>query len=287
MKKDDFLRLLHDELIRHGATAEVADHHVRVIAQTFTPEDIARVEHIENPDEVSRLAQAIVMIKAKPAEKSAPAGEPRETVSAEAVPSPESPEVQSDIPQDDDSDMKVYTGEPVVAPSPRRTSAVADEDAFYEDMIRDDEEDGFVHAVTPRGKQTFWIIFACSLPLILVFLVLYFSLFAAMFTALCSLIILLVAGLIGGVAIGAAISFICIAYGITQLITVASAAPGLYEIGLGISVAGIVMLGGILVYNMAIRLVPLLMRLLGSLFHFCTGKLKNLFRRAKEACYTL
>ena len=47
------------------------------------------------------------------------------------------------------------------------------------------------------------------------------------------------------------------------------------------------MLGGILVYNMAIRLVPLLMRLLGSLFHFCTGKLKNLFRRAKEACYTL
>ena len=52
-------------------------------------------------------------------------------------------------------------------------------------------------------------------------------------------------------------------------------------------VAGIVMLGGILVYNMAIRLVPLLMRLLGSLFHFCTGKLRDLFRRAKEACYTL
>ena len=276
MKKDDFLQLLHDELIRHGATSDVADHHIRVIAQTFTPEDIARVEHIENPEEVSRLAQAIVMIKTKPAaEKEKPA-------------SPEtSPEVPSDTPEDDDSDMKVYTGEPVVTPSPRQASAVADEDAFYEEMIRDDEEDGFVHAVTPRGKQTFWIIFACSLPLILIFLVLYFSLFAAMFTALCSLIILLVAGLIGGVAIGAAISFVCIAYGIAQLITVASAAPGLYEIGLGIMVAGIVMLGGILVYNMAIRLVPLLMRLLGSLFHFCTGKLKDLFRRAKEACYTL
>ena len=69
--------------------------------------------------------------------------------------------------------------------------------------------------------------------------------------------------------------------------TVSSSAPGLYEIGLGLTVGGIVMLGGILVYNCAIRLVPWLIRLLGDLFRFCTGKLKDLFRMAKEACYKL
>lgn len=108
-----------------------------------------------------------------------------------------------------------------------------------------------------------------------------------MFTALASLIVLLIAGLIGTSAIGAAVFFVCIVYGISQLITVASAAPGLYEIGLGITVGGIVMMLGILIYNFAIRVIPKLIRLLGTLFRFCTGKLKELFNRAKEACYKL
>ena len=43
----------------------------------------------------------------------------------------------------------------------------------------------------------------------------------------------------------------------------------------------------ILIYNLAIRVVPKLIRLLGTLFRFCTGKLKELFSRAKEACYKL
>ena len=43
MKKVEFLTLLYNEMIRLGATPDVAEHHSRVINQTFTPEDIARV----------------------------------------------------------------------------------------------------------------------------------------------------------------------------------------------------------------------------------------------------
>ena len=284
MKKVEFLTLLYNEMIRLGATPDVAEHHTRVINQTFTPEDIARVERITTPEEVTKLAQAIVSIKSKSVEAKKAEDEEEHTDVTEAP--------DEEIPIDDtffaddtdeDSDMKVYAGG-----FPHLPAAVdVDEDTLYEEMIRDDEEDGFITRVSPRGKQKFWIIFACSLPLILVFLLLYFGTFALLFTALASLIVLLIAGLIGTSAIGAAVSFVCIVYGISQLITVASAAPGVYEIGLGITVGGAVMLFGILIYNLAIRVVPKLIRLLGTLFRFCTGKLKVLFHRAKEACYKL
>lgn len=284
MKKVEFLTLLHNEMIRLGATPDVAEHHTRVINQTFTPEDIARVERITTPEEVTKLAQAIVSIKSKSVEAKK-AEDAEEHVDVTEDPDEEIPIDDTFFADDtdEDSDMKVYAGG-----FPHLPAAVdVDEDTLYEEMIRDDEEDGFITRVSPRGKQKFWIIFACSLPLILIFLLLYFGTFALLFTALASLIVLLIAGLIGTSAIGAAVSFVCIVYGISQLITVASAAPGVYEIGLGITVGGSVMLFGILIYNLAIRVVPKLIRLLGTLFRFCTGKLKVLFQRAKEACYKL
>lgn len=284
MKKAEFLTLLYNEMIRLGATPDVAEHHTRVINQTFTPEDIARVERITTPEEVTKLAQAIVSIKSKSVEAKK-AEDAEEHVDVTEDPNEEIPIDDTFFADDtdEDSDMKVYAGG-----FPHLPAAVdVDEDTLYEEMIRDDEEDGFITRVSPRGKQKFWIIFACSLPLILIFLLLYFGTFALLFTALASLIVLLIAGLIGTSAIGAAVSFVCIVYGISQLITVASAAPGVYEIGLGITVGGSVMLFGILIYNLAIRVVPKLIRLLGTLFRFCTGKLKVLFHRAKEACYKL
>lgn len=284
-------------MIRLGATPETAEHHTRAIHDAFSHEDIARVERIKHPDEVYKLAQAIVgakpesdAVQSNPAEAEIPETAPADDA-AEAGEEPTEEIIDDDtVPYDgealdDDSDMKVYIGGDAANNLP--VAADVDEDTFYEEMIRDDEEDGFITHVSPRGKQTFWIIFTCSLPLVLIFLVLYFGVFAALFAALASLIVLLIAGLIGGTAIGAAVAFVCIVYGISQLITVASSAPGVYEIGLGISVGGGVMMFGILIYNLAIRVVPKLFRLLGNLFRFCTGKLRELFHRAKEACYKL
>jgi len=190
---------------------------------------------------------------------------------------------RSEEAHDDDDDVKVYRGGGVVRrheEEPRKALSEVD----YDDYIHDDEPQ---RQDTVRGRRIFWLIFICALPLTLLCLLAYFGIFGAAFAVLCALIVVLVAGLIGGAAVGAVVSLVGIVYGITQLITAPSSAPGLYEIGLGITVGGIVMAGGIIVYNIAIRLVPLLIRLLSSLFGICTGKLRTLFHMAKEACYRL
>lgn len=267
VQKEQFFQTLHTELIRGGLPKASADRQIQNMIRSLTAEDIREIEQIENPEEISELAHGILMFRQR---KKSPPG-----LSAQA----------QEIPmQADDSDLKIYKKEDFARSA--STSASHDEPLDYDDYIRDDGPDD-TPTPTERGKRIFWLIFACTLPLSLALLILYLGVFAGAFLALCALIVLLVGAMIGGVAAGSAVSLIGIIYGITQLLTASSSAPGLYEIGLGVSVAGVVMIGGILLYNFAIRLIPLLIRYLGILFQFCTGQLKNLFHKAKEACYRL
>lgn len=246
MQKERFLTLLRDELIKCGLTPEAAQRHVRSIGLTLSPEDIKEIESVEDPGEISALAEGIAQVKMRAAAKAAPA--PAENTAV--------------IPHSDEG---------IILPKD-------EPDAYEEDPVPADIR---------RGRTVFLVILLCTLPLSLAFLALYVGAFGVMFAALCGVIALLVAALIAFVAAGASVSLIGIIYGITQLITATSTAPGLYEIGLGLTVAGVVMLGGILIYNCAIRLIPYLIRLLGVLFRFCTAKLKQLFQMGKEACYKL
>lgn len=275
MQKEQFLSILRDELTARGIPAASAGQYVQHIAQTLSASDIAEIEALRDPADVARLAQGIVMIKQRSAARKNPPASADPPVRERSAPP------AARVEPEEDGDVKVYSGN-----APRRETAVSVvEDAVdYSEYVRDDDPEPMASA---KGKRTFWLIFVCALPLTLLLLLLYFGVFGAAFAVLCALIVLLIAGLIGGVAVGAVVSFVGIIYGITQLITAASQAPGLYEIGLGITVGGVVMAGGILVYNIAIRLIPLLIRLLGSLFRLCTGKLRTLYHMAKEACYKL
>lgn len=256
VQKEQFLHTLHEELIKRGIPPAAAGQYVRAIAQTLTDKDTEEIAQIRDSADVAKLAQGIVMVKQRSAAQNAAKEE------------------------NEDDDVKVYRG----AGSISRKEASPPTDTDYDEYIHDDDPEP---QASVRGKRIFWLIFFCALPLTLILLLAYFGVFGAIFAALCAVIVLLVAGLIGGAAVGAVVSLVGIVYGIMQLITAASAAPGLYEIGLGITVGGVVMAGGILVYNIAIRLIPFLIRLLASLFGFCTGKLRTLFHMAKEACYRL
>ncbi len=223
---------------------------------------------------------------------------------ADAAPKASSPKEESDeevlrifepsstnAAYDEDDDVKVYTGE----------RAAPDPAAFAEETSQEEENPPPLEEISPeeeappaaqiqatkRGRTVFWTVLLCTLPITISLLLAYYVLFAVAFTALCALIIALFAALIGGVAIGTTVALTGIIYGIVQLITALSPAPGLYEIGLGLTVAGCVMLGGILVYNCAIRFIPWLIKKLGVFFRFCSRKLKQLLKKAKEACYTL
>ena len=76
-----------------------------------------------------------------------------------------------------------------------------------------------------------------------------------------------------------------IIFGVTQLFSFVAA--GIYEIGLGVMVAGIVLFVSILLYNIAIRFLPWLISLLGNFLGWICGKIKTLFFVVRRECYKL
>ena len=126
----------------------------------------------------------------------------------------------------------------------------------------------------PNSKM-FWILFGVSLPITIPLALAAASVFAAAWAALAALIVGAIAVLAAVVAIGTGLSLIGIIYGAIRMFT--SVSEGLYEIGLGIIVAGAVMFFGILLYNFAVRFVPLLMKKVWDLFKYLLCRLKDLY----------
>ncbi len=126
----------------------------------------------------------------------------------------------------------------------------------------------------PNSKM-FWILFAVSLPITIPLALAAVGAFAAVWAALAALIVGAIAVLAAAVAAGTGLSLVGIIYGAVQMFT--SIPTGLYEIGAGIIVAGAVMFIGILLYNFAVRLVPILIKLVWQLFKYLLERLKELF----------
>ncbi len=128
----------------------------------------------------------------------------------------------------------------------------------------------------------FWSLFAISLPLTLPLFLALMGAFFALFAALTGAIIGIIITIVCIVLAGTGISLVGIIYGITQLFEVLPV--GLFEIGFGIIIGGSSMLAGVLLYNFAIRLLPLAMKYLTVLFKFTLQKLHQLFRFLKREC---
>lgn len=140
-----------------------------------------------------------------------------------------------------------------------------------------------------KGMIIFWVGLFLTLPITLTLLAVIFGGFFAVFAALIALIVVTVVVIVALVAGGAVISLVGIVYGITQLIGIngGTFAAGLYEIGLGVLVAGIVFFFSVLLYNFAIRFLPWAIRKVAQFFRFFCGKLKDLFLIIRRRCYQL
>ena len=125
------------------------------------------------------------------------------------------------------------------------------------------------------NTTVFWVLFCAALPITLPFAAVGLSLFAAMWLAVIFLITAAIAALIAVCAAGAAATLVGVIYGVIQLNT--SVALGVYEIGLGVIAAGCTLFIGILLYNLAVRLLPKLIVLIYRLFKYVLGQLKRLF----------
>ena len=137
-------------------------------------------------------------------------------------------------------------------------------------------------------ERNFWVIFFCCIPILFFFGAVLLSAFALMFFALIALILLLIAALAVTVALGTGVSLICIIYGLAQIISSGGvSAVALYEAGMGLLVAGVTMLAGVLIYNAAIRFIPWTMKQLRRFFKFILKKLGVLAEYLKGVCASI
>ena len=138
----------------------------------------------------------------------------------------------------------------------------------------------------PTPSSTiFWVLFAVSLPLTLPLGLAALALFVIVWAALAAMIIGSIAFVIAGAAVGTALALVGIIYGISQLFS--SVPVGLYELGLGVLAGSAAMFICILLYNFAVRLLPILIRLVGRLFCYLWGRLRVLFAFLRRECAKL
>lgn len=128
----------------------------------------------------------------------------------------------------------------------------------------------------------YWIILILTIPITAPLLLTVLLLFLAAFAVLAITVVALIGVLILIIIAGTGLALVGIIYGITQIFT--SLPIGLFEIGFGVIIGGSAMLSGILVYNMAVRFLPFVIRYLFDFFVFSMNKIKDLLKLIKKEC---
>lgn len=267
------MKELESALVERGIPADIAHRHVTNIRRGFTAEDLSEIESIKSRDAVNNLADGIATTLKK---KMNAVGQNQNNKASNApVKKPPSKEVAPQAkrpvrprPLDDDNFDDV--------PQKSRGSFNMNDDYFTDSSNMYESS---------KGSTVFWVGLIVTLPILLALLLLIFGTFAALFVGLVGTILAGVLLLIGIVGAGSVLSLVGIIFGVTQLFSFAPA--GIYEIGLGIIIAGIVLFVSVLVYNLIIRFIPWLIKKVAKLLVFVCRKLKDLFNYIRRECYKL
>ncbi len=134
-----------------------------------------------------------------------------------------------------------------------------------------------------EGVKRFRIILsAAALPvaaLLLAYAVIALGLIVLMPVLMAAFVI----GLVVWVAAGSLVALVAVIYGISQLFIVVPI--GMFELGLGVAAIGLTMFIGILIYNIAVRLLPFLLRQFIRFQSVFKGFLQDLYYYVKGECY--
>ncbi len=177
-----------------------------------------------------------------------------------------------------------------------RVSNKAQLSSLYNDRLNDSFTDetlimdssAFKKVLSPEqekriknNKILFWTSLVLTSPIWIFALLIVASILGCIFFAVGALTLACVVLMVGSAAAGTGTALFGIIYGITQL----SVRPvGLYEIGLGIMIAGVTMIVGILLYNFIIRIMPIAYKYIIKFSRFVINKIKELFEYIKKEC---
>ena len=281
MELNIFMRELQTALVQRGIPEELAAKQVANFRRSFSEDDLSEIEAIQTNDEIEKLADSISAaivkkMKAARAAQASASGENRAPVPAQPAKKPPQPKPEP-IPEEKPAPKPA---KPVQKPAPKQD---------VRDLFDDDADEYFEYSpesgTTTRGMIIFWIGLFLTLPFTIAILAGIFLVFAALFIGLAALVVAGCVLLAAVVAAGAVVSLVGIIFGITQLFSFVAA--GIYEIGLGIMIAGAVLFVSVLIYNISVRFFPWLIVQVGTLMGFVYGKLKDLFLLIRRECYKL
>ena len=201
---------------------------------------------------------------------------------AESQPQPEDELKPNASVQPEDGRKPNTSVQPEKIPVVQSTDKVPNID-FYMDEYSLPDDDPTAGFSENAGKSAgFWICVVLTSPIALSLAAVILAAFAAVFFCLIAAILVTLVSIIAVVAAGAAVSLVGIVYGVTQLFSFVSA--GIFEIGLGITIAGVVVLLSVLLYNFAVRFLPWVIKCTASLMKLTFIKLKALFSHIRKEC---
>ena len=134
-----------------------------------------------------------------------------------------------------------------------------------------------------EGVRRFRIILGVSILPITVLLLAYAVIALGLIVLMPVLMAVFVIGLVVEVAVGSLVALVAVIYGVSQLFIVMPV--GMFELGLGVAAIGVTMFVGILMYNIAVRLLPFLLRQFIRFQSVFKGFLQDLYYYVKGECY--
>ena len=146
--------------------------------------------------------------------------------------------------------------------------------------------DSTIYADNEHPKLLFALIAVLLAPIGILLALTVIGVYIGILAALAGLILGIVGAVVAISGIGSLISVGALLYGATQVISVPRYA-GIYEIGFGLLVGGITMFVGIVLYNIALRLVPFLYSKLLKFIGFSVRKLRSIFKKSLKGCEKL
>ena len=133
-----------------------------------------------------------------------------------------------------------------------------------------------------KGSPLFWTLFILTLPITVPLFLVVCAVFGVLYVAVTALIIAFTGAMIAMVACGTALALVGIIYGATQCFK--ELPVGLFEIGVGIALGGVTMLVSVLLYNVAIRFIPRLYKVINRFGAWVFGGIGKLYTNIKKEC---
>ena len=296
MEKTDFLAKISAGLASHGLKAETV--------KKYTDRVSSLLDELP-PDELKTILSGGINVEAFVADLLKDGGEEikqAEPAQKKAAPAAEKKpaEVKKTTAEKKPAEVKKPAAEKKTPTEPKRpVSKDIDEKPVTPDELREKApterlplkplhgDNGPLRTpgkITEKQNNTnFWILFWALSPLWLLLFAGMTLLVAAMILTFVACILVLVAALIAVVVAGTALSLVGIIYGATQLFSDATFIIGLYELGQGIVIGGGTIFIGIILYNLAVRFNPWLIKQTVHMMGGFTRVLKRLFYRVKGA----